>query len=76
MNKEELLDLIKFSKDSTKACGIDEVLGLLAEYTEDKRIIKEVDKYIDQYVKACEASHFLYEKCREIQEFLNKDDLE
>jgi hypothetical protein len=46
---EELYNLIKVTDDPYQNCGLDEVLALLAEYIGDKRIIKEVDKYIDFY---------------------------
>ena len=47
---EELYNLIKIEDDYS--CGIDEVLSLLAEYIGDKRIEKEVDKYIDVYYES------------------------
>lgn len=47
---DELYNLIKI--EDNYSCGIDEVLGLLAEYIGDKRIEKEVDKYIDAYYES------------------------
>ena len=47
---DELYNLIKI--EDQYCCGIDEVLGLLAEYIGDKRIEKEVDKYIDAYYES------------------------
>lgn len=44
---DELYELIR--TDVEHHTGIDEVLGLLAEYINDKRVIREVDKYIDMY---------------------------
>ena len=46
---DELYDLIKVTDDPYQNCGLDEVLALLAEYIDDKRITTEVDKYIDFY---------------------------
>lgn len=49
MNKDftvdELYELIKH--DVEYHCGYDEVMLLLAEFIDDKRIIDEVDKYVD-----------------------------
>lgn len=45
---DELYNLIKI-EEGIPCCGIDEVLGLLAEYIGDKRVEKEVNKYIDAY---------------------------
>ena len=45
-------DLYKLIKIDKYPCGIDEVLMLLAEYIGDKRIIEEVDKYVDAYYKS------------------------
>ena len=44
-NVNELYELIKH--DVKYPCGYDEVMLLLAEYIDDKRIIEEVDKYVD-----------------------------
>ena len=46
---DELYDLIKVTDDPYQNCGLDEVLALLAEYIDDKRITTEVNKYIDFY---------------------------
>lgn len=46
---DELYRLIRITDDPYQNCGLDEVLALLAEYIGDKRIVKEVDKYIDFY---------------------------
>ena len=48
---EELYNLIKI-EEGIPCCGIDEVLGLLAEYIGDKRVEREVDKYIDAYYES------------------------
>lgn len=45
---DELYNLIKI-EEGIPCCGIDEVLGLLAEYIGDKRIEREVNKYIDGF---------------------------
>ena len=47
---DELYNLIKIT--DSYSCGIDEVLALLAEYIGDKRIEKEIDKYIDAYYES------------------------
>jgi hypothetical protein len=46
---DELYRFIRITDDPYQNCGLDEVLALLAEYIGDKRIVKEVDKYIDFY---------------------------
>ena len=45
-------DLYMLLKIDKYPCGIDEVLLLLAEYIGDKRIIEEVDKYVDMYYES------------------------
>lgn len=45
---EELYRLIKI-EEGIPCCGIDEVLMLLAEYIGDKRVEKEVSKYVDGF---------------------------
>lgn len=44
---DELYNFIR--TDQEYACGLDEVLLLMAEYIDDKRIIEEVEKYVDSY---------------------------
>lgn len=46
---DELYNLIKVTDDPYQNCGLDEVLALLAEYIDDKKITAEVNKYIDFY---------------------------
>ena len=46
---EELYELIKVTDDPYQNCGLDEVLLLLAEYIDDKRITEEINKYVDFY---------------------------
>ena len=46
---DELYNLIKITDDPYQNCGLDEVMMLLAEYIGDKRIEKEVSKYVDIY---------------------------
>ena len=45
---EELYNLIKFN-ESRFACGYDELLMLLAEYIDDDRVTKEIEKYVEMY---------------------------
>ena len=51
MNKDftvdELYKLIEH--DTDYPCGYDEVMLLLAEYIGDKKIIEEVEKYVDDF---------------------------
>jgi len=44
---DELYELIKH--DVEYPCGYDEVMMLFAEFIGDKRIIDEVDKYVDDF---------------------------
>lgn len=44
---DELYNFIRTDQEYT--CGLDEVLLLMAEYIDDKRIIEEVEKYVDSY---------------------------
>ena len=44
---DELYNFIR--TDQEYSCGLDEVLMLMAEYIDDERIIKEVDKYVEAY---------------------------
>ena len=44
---DELYNLIRTDQEDT--CGLDEVLLLMAEYINDERIIREVNKYVDWY---------------------------
>ncbi len=44
---DELYELIKH--DVEYPCGYDEVMLLLAEFIDDKRIMDEVDKYVDDF---------------------------
>ena len=45
---DELYNLIKI-EEGVPCCGIDEVLCLLAEYIGDKRVEREVNKYVDGF---------------------------
>ena len=51
MNKDFTIDkLYELIKHDVKyPCGYDEVMLLLAEYIDDKRIIEEVNKYVDDW---------------------------
>ena len=46
---DELYNLIKITDDPYQNCGLDEVLMLMAEYIDDKRIEREINKYVDIY---------------------------
>ena len=55
MNKDftidELYECIRYREDEFN-CGYDELLLILAEYIDDKRITEEIEKYVDEFDKA------------------------
>ena len=65
---DELYELIKYEEDGFH-CGYDELLLLLAEYIDDKRITKEIEKYVDEFDKAMRGENTCL---REMKNLLGK----
>ena len=47
---DELYECIKYREDEFN-CGYDELLLLLAEYIDDERITKEINRHVDEFDK-------------------------
>ena len=65
---DELYELIRFRKNDLN-CGYDELLLLLAEYIDDIRITKEIEKYVDEFDKTMRGEHVCL---REMKNLLEK----
>ena len=65
---DELYELIKYEEDGFN-CGYDELLLLLAEYIDDERITKEIEKYVDEFDKAMRGENVCL---REMKNLLEK----
>ena len=48
---DELYELIRF-RENDFYCGYDELLLILAEYIDDKRITEEINRYVVEFDKA------------------------
>ena len=65
---DELYELIRFRENDFN-CGYDELLLLLAEYIDDKRITEEIEKYVDEFDKAMRGENVCL---REMKNLLEK----
>lgn len=65
---DELYECIRF-REKDFNCGYDELLLLLAEYIDDKRITEEIEKYVDEFDKAMKGEHVCL---REMKNLLEK----
>lgn len=65
---DELYELIRF-RERDFNCGYDELLLLLAEYIDDKRITEEIEKYVDEFDKAMRGENVCL---REMKNLLEK----
>ena len=65
---DELYELIRFRENDFN-CGYDELLLLLAEYIDDKRITEEIEKYVVKFDKAMRGENVCL---REMKNLLEK----
>ena len=65
---DELYELIRFRENDFN-CGYDELLLLLAEYIDDKRITEEIEKYVVEFDKAMRGENTCL---REMKNLLEK----
>ena len=65
---DELYELIRYEEDGLN-CGYDELLLLLAEYIDDKRITEEIEKYVNEFDKAMRGENVCL---REMKNLLEK----
>ena len=65
---DELYECIRYREDEFN-CGYDELLLLLAEYIDNKRITEEIEKYVDEFDKAMRGEHACL---REMKSLLEK----
>lgn len=65
---DELYECIRYREDEFN-CGYDELLLLLADYIDDERITKEINKYVDDVDKYIMGENVCL---REMKELLEK----
>ena len=65
---DELYECIRYRKNEFN-CGYDELLLILAEYIDDKRITKEIEKYVNEFDKAMRGENICL---REMKNLLEK----
>ena len=65
---DELYELIRF-RENDFYCGYDELLLILAEYIDDKRITEEIEKYVDEFDKTMRGENICL---REMKNLLEK----
>ena len=65
---DELYECIRYREDEFN-CGYDELLLLLADYIDDKRITEEIEKYVDEFDKSMRGEYICL---REMKELLEK----
>ena len=72
MNKDftidELYECIRYREDEFN-CGYDELLLILAEYIDDERITKEINRHVDEFDKAMRGENVCL---REMKNLLEK----
>ena len=64
---DELYECIRYREDEFN-CGYDELLLLLAEYIDDERITKEINKYVDDFVKYIIGENVCLQEMKELLE--------
>lgn len=64
---DELYECIRYREDEFN-CGYDELLLLLAEYIDDERIIKEINKYVDDFDKYIIGENVCLQEMKELLE--------
>ena len=71
MNKDftidELYECIRYREDEFN-CGYDELLLLLAEYIDDERITKEINKYVDDVDEYIRRENVCLQEMKELLE--------
>ena len=65
---DELYECIRYREDEFN-CGYDELLLILAEYIDDERITKEINRYVVEFDKAMRGEHVCL---REMKNLLEK----
>ena len=64
---DELYECIRYREDEFN-CGYDELLLLLAEYIDNERITKEINKYVDDFVKYIIGENVCLQEMKELLE--------
>ena len=65
---DELYECIRYREDEFN-CGYDELLLILAEYIDDERITKEINRYVVEFDKAMRGENICL---REMKNLLEK----
>ena len=65
---DELYELIRYREDEFN-CGYDELLLILAEYIDDERITKEIDRHVVEFDKVMRGENICL---REMKNLLEK----
>ena len=64
---DELYECIRYREDEFN-CGYDKLLLLLAEYIDDERITKEINKYVDDFFKYIIGENVCLQEMKELLE--------
>ena len=64
---DELYECIRYREDDFN-CGYDELLLLLAEYIDDKRITEEIEKYVDEFDKTMRGENVCLQEMKNLLE--------
>ena len=62
---DELYECIRYREDEFN-CGYDELLLLLAEYIDDERITREINKYVDDFDKYIIGENVCLQEMKEL----------
>ena len=64
---DELYECIRYREDEFN-CGYDELLLLLADYIDDERITKEINKHVDEFDKCFRGEMTCLQEMKELLE--------
>lgn len=64
---DELYECIRYREDEFN-CGYDELLLLLAEYIDDERITKEINRHVDEFDKYITGEMVCLQEMKELLE--------
>ena len=64
---DELYECIRYGEDEFN-CGYDELLLLLAEYIDDERITKEINRHVDEFDKYITGEMTCLQEMKELLE--------
>ena len=64
---DELYECIRYREDEFN-CGYDELLLILAEYIDDRRITKEINRYVVEFDKAMRGENVCLQEMKNLLE--------